>query len=202
MHARVATFDRLDASRLDDLARTIRGGFEQGEELADARGIVLMVDRGSGRMVAVTLFPTTEAIAAAEPALERIGPDHPEQRLSVEVFEVPFHEIAAGARAARVSTYAGNPERLDEGIRYVEETILPEARGNLPGWKGVLWLADRTRGAAASISLWESVEALRASDAFADELRARKAEHAGERIVDVERFEVALALERAVAPAG
>jgi hypothetical protein len=130
-----------------------------------------------------------------------MGADLQPERLSVQVFEVPFHEIAADARAARVSTYAGNPERLDEGIRYVEETILPEARGNLPGWRGVLWLADRSSGAAASISLWESGEALRASDAFADRLRSRKAEHAGETIVDVERFEVAVALERAAAPA-
>ena len=101
-------------------------------------------------------------------------------------------EGGEGARAARVSTLEGSPERLDEGTRYAQEEIVPQVR-QLGGFKGFVSLVDRERGRTKLITLWESDEALRASEEQANQLRQRAAEGAASRIVGVERYEVALA---------
>ena len=58
-------------------------------------------------------------------------------------------------------------------------------------------LVDRLTGSERTITLWESREALEASEVAADQLRARAADEAEQRIVSVERFEVPLAFDRA-----
>lgn len=68
----------------------------------------------------------------------------------------------------------------------------------MSGWKGYYWLADRSSGHTKLITLFESAEALRASEQQADELRRQAAESAGEKITGVERYEVALSEQLAV----
>jgi heme-degrading monooxygenase HmoA len=90
---------------------------------------------------------------------------------------------------ARVSTYEGPPENIDEDLRYSEEEILPQAR-QLTGFRGVYALADRQTGRTMSMTLWDSEEDMRASETEADRLRQDGTDHAGGKIVSVERFEV------------
>ena len=48
---------------------------------------------------------------------------------------------------ARVSTYQGPPEQMDEGINHARRRILPVVRNNIDGFSGVLFLlADRETG--------------------------------------------------------
>ena len=96
---------------------------------------------------------------------------------------------------ARVSTYQGPPELIDEGIRIAEEQILPQAR-QLDGFKGVYALVDRQSGKQLTITLWESEEAMRASEQAANRLRSEDAEAAGATVLSVERFEVVLSSEQ------
>src|SRR5205809_542210 len=111
---------------------------------------------------------------------------------TVDSYEVVMAGGGEGARAARVSVLEGSPKRLDEGTRYAQEEILPQAR-QLSGFKGVVSLIDREHGRTKLITLWESDEALRASEEQANQLRQRAAEGAAGRIVGIERYEVALA---------
>lgn len=90
---------------------------------------------------------------------------------------------------ARVSTYEGPPENIDEDVRYSEEELLPQVR-QLAGFGGVYTLADRQTGRTMSITLWDSEEDMRASETEADRLRQDSTEHAGGTILSVERFEV------------
>lgn len=90
---------------------------------------------------------------------------------------------------ARLSTFQGSPEQLDESTRRAIEQILPAARG-LAGFQGVLSLIDRATGKSITITLWQDEEAMRASEA-ANRLRAQGADAAGESVVSVERYEVA-----------
>jgi predicted ester cyclase/heme-degrading monooxygenase HmoA len=92
---------------------------------------------------------------------------------------------------ARVSTYEEPPDRLDDSQRYVRETVLPEAR-QMQGFRGVYGLADRDTGRTMSITLWDSQDAMRASEADADRLRQEATGVVGGAILDVERFEVAV----------
>ena len=200
MHARVAAFENRDMSRTDELIQLVRDRQASGTEIPDALGMYMLVDRAAGAMLGIGIFESEDAIRAAEPIFERMGDEVPEEirgkRISVDVFEIAIHEVAEGAMAARISTFAGDPAKVEEGLRHAVQDVLPDARG-IDGWKGIMMMIDRLTGSERTITLWESREALDASEAAADELRARAAEEAGQRIVSVERFEVALAFDRA-----
>ena len=91
---------------------------------------------------------------------------------------------------ARVSTFHGSPEHLDESTRQAIEQIVPAAR-QLAGFQGVLSLIDRATGKSITITLWQDEETMRASEEAANRLRTQSAEAAGESVVSVERYEVA-----------
>jgi heme-degrading monooxygenase HmoA len=201
MHARVASFENVDPSLVDELRGRVRQNID-ANRLPDARGGLMLLDRDQRRSIGITFFDSEENIRAAEPEFERMGDEIPEEqrgrRTSVDVYEVVIAEGGEGARAARVSKLEGSPERLDEGTRYAQEEILPQVR-QIDGFKGVVSLVDRERGRTRLITLWESDEALRASEEQANQLRERAAEGAASRISGVERYEVALAELREVA---
>jgi heme-degrading monooxygenase HmoA len=90
---------------------------------------------------------------------------------------------------ARVSTLQGPPGKIDEGIKAVQEQVIPAAR-KMSGFKGMLALADRASGKMVGITLWDSEDALRESEQAADQLRSDTAGAGGGNIVSVERFEV------------
>ncbi len=92
---------------------------------------------------------------------------------------------------ARVSTFQGPPDQTAEGIRVAREQILPAARLQ-DGFKGIYLLFDRESGRSLAITLWETEEDIRASEDAALRARTESAEAAGEIIVGVERYEVAL----------
>jgi len=96
---------------------------------------------------------------------------------------------------ARLSTYQGSPDsedaQVEEGLRYAREEVLPRAR-QMDGFRGVISLLDRQSGKSLSLTLWESEEAMRASEEEANQLRSASAEAGGETVQDVERYEVTL----------
>jgi heme-degrading monooxygenase HmoA len=92
---------------------------------------------------------------------------------------------------ARVSTLQGSAEGLDGGIKVAEEKALPAARA-LEGFKGMLMLVDRATGKSIAVTLWESEEAMNASAEAANKIRGDVASAAGEQIVSVEQYEVAI----------
>jgi heme-degrading monooxygenase HmoA len=110
----------------------------------------------------------------------------------------PAEEKGGDGMFARVSTYRGSPERTDEGIRLARESILPRVH-RLDGYEGTYYLVDRRSGKAISMTLWESEEAMRASEEAADQLRSESAEATSATVESVERYEVAISPEH---PAG
>jgi heme-degrading monooxygenase HmoA len=200
MHARIAAFENRDVSRIDELVETVRDRQSSGAEIPDALGMYMLIDRSAGKMLGVSIFESAEALRAAEPIFDRMGDEIPEdlrgRRLSVDAYEVVIHEVAEGANAARMSILKGDPARIDDGIRTAVEDVLPEIR-EIDGWKGVLMLVNRSSGDAKVITLWESTDALAASESTADAMRRRTAEAAGETIAGVERYEVPLSFDRA-----
>jgi heme-degrading monooxygenase HmoA len=95
---------------------------------------------------------------------------------------------------ARVSTYQGSPDQIDEGVRYAKENIVSRVH-EVEGFEGVYLLVDRQSGKALSITLWESEEAMRASEQEANRLRSEAAESGGQEVVGVDRYEVAISPE-------
>ena len=93
---------------------------------------------------------------------------------------------------ARVSTYQGDPDKLDEGTRYAVDQVLPRAR-QMAGWKGIYVLVDRESGKQLSVTLWESEQDMRASEEAAHTAKNESARAAGGAVVGVERYRVAAA---------
>jgi heme-degrading monooxygenase HmoA len=90
---------------------------------------------------------------------------------------------------ARVTKFEGPPERVDE-LRYaVVERTLPAVR-RLEGFAGALVLADRQNGKVQVVILWESEQAMSATEESAYWFRAYSAETASETVTGVERYEV------------
>ena len=155
----------------------------------------MLVNRQAGTALGITFFDSEQAIQEAEPMFERMASEIPEElrgrRTSLGIYEVAIEDVADGAKAARVSSLEGSPEGADDGIRHIEENILPKAR-DISGWRGIVTLVDRSSGKAKTITFWDGEESLRGSEAMADQLRAEAAEAGGDTITGVERFEVAI----------
>jgi heme-degrading monooxygenase HmoA len=110
--------------------------------------------------------------------------------LVVDIF--PDRETAGGfGMFARVSTFQGSPDQTAESISVAREQILPAARLQ-DGFRGIYILFDRETGRSLSITLWETEEDLRASEEAALRARTESAAAAGEVVLGVERYEVAL----------
>ena len=92
---------------------------------------------------------------------------------------------------ARVSTLEGPREHVDDLHHAVVEHVLPALR-RLGGYQGVLILVDRKGGKVLGVSLWESEEAMGASEEAAYWFRTYGAEAASETVTSVERYEVVL----------
>ena len=203
MYARVASFEGRDPSLTDELIQGIR---DRGPtSMPEARGFLGLFDRSRGTSLGITFFDSEEAIRNAAQAFEDMAQHFPPEmrgrRTSVETYEVTLQDgRGQGAGAARVSSLEGSPNRIDESVRYAREQILPKAR-ELAGWKGAIGLVDRKSGRTKLITLWENEQALRGSEQQADRLREQTASAGGQRIVAVDRYEVAVAEQLAAVTA-
>ena len=92
---------------------------------------------------------------------------------------------------ARVTTLEGPPEKIDDATRHVRENLLPQLQQQ-DGFKGFIALGDRQSGKLLGVVLWESEEALRASEEAASRMRGGAAEATGATVADVDRYEVTL----------
>ncbi len=95
---------------------------------------------------------------------------------------------------ARVSTYTGTSDEIDEAIRQFRENVLPSVE-QLDGFKGAYFLVDRQNGKSLTVALWESEEAMRTSEEATNSLRSKVADALGTQMVGVERYEVAVAAQ-------
>jgi heme-degrading monooxygenase HmoA len=91
---------------------------------------------------------------------------------------------------ARISSYQLPADQADQAVQAFNTAINPLRQ--LDGAKGAYFLLDRSSGKALTITLWQSEEALGASEEAANKLRSDAAGSAGGTVQSVERYEVAL----------
>ena len=65
---------------------------------------------------------------------------------------------------ARIGTWQGTPEELEKWIARGREQVKPSIAKD-PGLQAVYWLADRKAGKGLIVTIWESEEAMNASEA-------------------------------------
>ncbi|MGY1809069.1 hypothetical protein ACI8AF_16995 [Blastococcus sp. SYSU D00669] len=92
---------------------------------------------------------------------------------------------------ARSTTVRGDPSRLDEGIAYVRDEVMPMVMG-LDGCVGLSMLCDRDTGRCIATTAWETEEAMRASAEAVKASRARAVEMLGDPNPEVNEWEIAL----------
>lgn len=92
---------------------------------------------------------------------------------------------------ARVTITEGSPAGIDAAIRFMRETVLPQAR-NMRGFKGSYLLVDRKTGKQMGMALWETEADLDASTEAANRLRAQYVQEATTQTPKVETYEVAV----------
>ena len=92
---------------------------------------------------------------------------------------------------ARVSSYHSPPEQVtDAAVDNMNATILPRVL-EMGGNRGAIFLLDRETGKTMTITLWDSEEAMRASEETGNQLRRDAAQTTSASIGNIERFEVA-----------
>ncbi|GAB3198241.1 antibiotic biosynthesis monooxygenase [Geodermatophilus arenarius] len=101
---------------------------------------------------------------------------------------------------ARSTSVAGTPERLDDGIAFVCDEVMP-ALADMRGFVGLSMLTDRASGRAVVTSSWRDVESMRASADRVRALRDQAAEVFGGDVT-VQEWEVAVMHRRSEAPSG
>lgn len=92
---------------------------------------------------------------------------------------------------ARVSKFQVPKDRIDEDIKE-SRAIVSEAIRKIPGSAGTYYLVDRERGETLTVTLWETEQAMHASEEQAARIREESATDIGGKILSVERYEVAL----------
>jgi heme-degrading monooxygenase HmoA len=92
---------------------------------------------------------------------------------------------------ARTTTIPASPARIDEGIGFVRDEVMPMVQ-QMDGCIGLSMLADRDSGRCIVTTAWESEDAMRASAAGVMDIRARAAEMLGGGQPEVAEWELAL----------
>ena len=196
MWVRVATFEGVDPEKASEIVneRMASGEMTPPEGM---HSVLVLDDRDANKRKFLAFFDSKDAITAAEPGFEQQGDEIPEdvrgRRTSVHYYEVLIHEgDIENAKAARVSVLQGSPDTIDAGLENTRGETLPKVRA-IDGNVGAIGLADRSNGRMSMITLWNSADAMRASEQEADQLRQRTAEGGGQKITNVARYEVAMA---------
>ncbi|MDQ3867489.1 MAG: antibiotic biosynthesis monooxygenase [Actinomycetota bacterium] len=91
---------------------------------------------------------------------------------------------------ARVTTFSGPPDRLEEGLRLFRENVMPWMR-DVTGFRGFLALVDREHGRSLGITFWASEEAALDPEASGGGLRDEITESIGATLHSLEVYEVA-----------
>lgn len=98
----------------------------------------------------------------------------------------------------RMTRLQTSPDSVDKGIAFFKENVAPKALAT-PGNAGAVLLVDRKAGTAIGITLWETAQALNASEQFGISSRTQSVSAAGGMVVDVDRYEQVL-VDRAQPP--
>ena len=171
-------------------------------------GAVLLTNRESGAGMGLTYWESAKAMAAAEQVgiqsrAEAVKSVPGVQIVNVERFELMIMDRSGPARAGgfvRVNTLNGDVDKLDALTVFMRNSALPLVR-NLPGWRALITGVDRQTGRSFVSAVYDSMDALQASESSVAGLRTEAAKIAGasQEGVTVEIFEgVVVELDAAI----
>jgi heme-degrading monooxygenase HmoA len=92
---------------------------------------------------------------------------------------------------ARMFEFDGSAEEIEAAVALARDEILPLER-QMPGFRGLILLADKDARRLVSLSLWESQEEMLQSEASARMITRLGAQSIGGKRLAIEPFDVAL----------
>lgn len=196
MWLRLSRVEDLSEERLDAMVEELRQA-DYLTEIAEATGFagyLLAVDRQGGKAAAMSLWESQDALRKSDRMADRAR----ERKSGAEL-----------APTALVERYAVHRvERLDQHLRLSRAVGLHEQRARkmlegfkagidelaaAPGFSGYLVAGDIGLGRLLGMTLWESREALEASDRTAAAVRTRKlGEEVPSRPLATDRYEIVI----------
>jgi hypothetical protein len=200
MQARVFAYD-IQPGRMEDRLRYGLELLPVSRAQADCAGLLLLVDRERNDNVAIQVWETAEHLNASVRDSDFVQqlPFQPhlgfaDSSVDIRTFEVDTYEMPAGStpRHARVMRYDVPDGRLDQMLRYLEQTTRPVARQQ-QGWSGALVLADRAADQIMIVSLWAGAEERDAIEGNPDYLAVLPETRFGATLLDTRHLEVAIA---------
>jgi hypothetical protein len=90
MYVRVATFE--NSGDIDAAVNQVKGDVESDNRppgLEDAKGMMMLVNRESGKSMGIVMFETEEALKRGDEALNAMSPSDGSSRSNVEIYEMP-----------------------------------------------------------------------------------------------------------------
>jgi len=90
---------------------------------------------------------------------------------------------------ARVTSAQLKPDEVEKFTSTIRDQVIPRAQ-KLRGFKGGYWLVDRSTGKGYGITLFESKEALDATEEQANRIREEASSAAGLAVPAFEHYEV------------
>ncbi len=90
---------------------------------------------------------------------------------------------------SRVNFLETTPDRINDVARIVREVVHPGISDE-PGYVGYIVLGDRDSGNAVGVTLWETDEACKSSDAKARTIRPRVEQGTGGTMREVRQYDV------------
>ncbi len=91
---------------------------------------------------------------------------------------------------ARTTTVHADPQRIDKGIRYIRDEVMPAVQ-SMPGCMGLSMLCDRDSGRCIVTTSWDSEESMSASREAVRAMRKQATDVMGGRF-DVDEWEIAV----------
>jgi hypothetical protein len=90
MYVRVATFE--GGTDVDSAVEQVRGDVQTDNRppgLEDAKGMMMLVNRETGKGMGIVMFETEEALKRGDEALNAMNPAGEGRRTGVEFYEMP-----------------------------------------------------------------------------------------------------------------
>jgi heme-degrading monooxygenase HmoA len=191
-------FTRLlgEAKRLDEILDIYR------QQVAPAMasqpgymGTVVLANRETGEAQSILYWQDEAALKASEAgANERraqfaaaVGA----KIIDVDRFELVIVERAAPAQAGtfvRTNDVKGDPAKLDEGTAFIRDKVI-KALSAQPGFRALVTGVNRQTGRAITATTWDSLDALKRSEAAVVDLREQAVKASGATGVKVEIWE-------------
>ncbi len=155
-------------------------------------GLSCLVDRESGQAIVTSSWQSEEAMRASDDQLRGVrerGREIFGGSMQVDEWEIGAMHRTDHGSACRVTWVQGDMDALLDVFKF---NALP-AIEQIPGFCSASVLVNRSTGIGCVTTTYDGRDALEASRASADQIRASASEQAGTQIIEVREFELTYA---------